>query len=88
MKWRQRNEYYWVRECGRYYVERSFSADRWVHLAWFKRLSTDAIVLGGDDDTAGMAVCISPKARLSFQAAAADCAAHLSPQHQARRDAA
>jgi hypothetical protein len=82
MKWQQRDEYYWARECGRYFVARSKSfvedaAGRWLYLAWFKR-SADEV-----------AECISPKARRSLQGAIGDCAAHLQPsQQQPRQNAA
>lgn len=71
MKWIQSNDqYYWRRECGRYFVSRSLVYDRnpkghWVHLASFKAAP--------DVD----AVLISPERRDTFKQAAADCAAHI-----------
>lgn len=73
MRWKQTDDYHWRRECGRYFICRSLCYVRsplgaWVFLAWFRCADT--------------ATCISEQARDSFDAAVADCTAHIQPQQQ------
>lgn len=83
MKWTQRDDWHWERECGRYTVSRSLTfADprarhgKWVYLAWAK-----------SSRSGEPAECLSPKARDSLQAAIEDCAPHLR-QRKAQLNAA
>lgn len=71
MKWVQRDNWHWERECGRYTVSRSlsfakFQHGHWVYLAWVRSARNSE-----------PATCLSPQARDSLEAAIADCAPHV-----------
>ncbi|HEX7113748.1 MAG TPA: hypothetical protein VF193_01340 [Steroidobacter sp.] len=75
--WSQIDAYHWRHFTGRYYVERSHGREGWVYLGWHKPPKAE----GERDDP--MAERISPERRLSFEAAAADCAEHYRKQRAA-----
>jgi hypothetical protein len=68
--WTRASAYHWRHTLAPYFVERSRVGDEWIYLAWHKRPRKKT------DKDAPIAECISPERRLSFEAAAADCAAH------------
>lgn len=72
MKWKiGKDETYYFRECGRYYICRSLAFDinpngHWVYVAWFKPFAT------------ALAEVIPAEQRLdTFEQAVAVCGAHL-----------
>lgn len=76
--WTRIDRYHWRHLTGRYYIERSRAPDGWVFLAWHKRPRATG------EKGEPVATCISPERRLSFEAAAADCAAHYKQQQRQR----
>lgn len=78
--WQPVDQYHWRHMTGRYFVERSRVGDEWIYLAWHKPPKPEG------EQYALVAECVSPERRLSFRAAADDCAAHH--RKQQRREAA
>lgn len=70
LQWKRIDDYHKRSECGRYFINRApVYGGGFLYLAYFKAEAKLA------------AVCLSEKARTSFEAARSDCEAHFQKQH-------